>query len=256
MVSDLASHHITSLHVLDFGTFDVGPGRRTIGIPGFLLQTDRGARIMVDTGFPPDYATGPQAALRDNLAAFGHLINFSARNTAEGQLALLGLTQGDIDLLILTHSHIDHVGSLPLFTCPVLLTAAERSEPRPLYFGTSRPMDWPDLPYQTITADTTICHGLTAIPTPGHTPGHLSVLVTRPTPVLIAADAINRASEPDEGFPDAADPRAAALSAARLSALVRDHSATLIWGHDPAQWPLLPKAPKPFDTAHVSEPTR
>ena len=243
MVKDLSTHRIASVHVLDFGTFDVGPGRRTIGIPGFLLQTDQGARILVDTGFPPAYATDPDAAARDNLGSFGQLVGFTEQNTATGQLALLGLTPDDIDLLILTHSHIDHVGSLPLFTCPVLLTATERAEPRPLYFGLARPMAWPDLRYQTITADTRICHGLTAIPTPGHTPGHLSLLVTEPFPFVIAADAINRASEPDEGFPDATDPVAAAASAARLIELTLDHSATLIWGHEPAQWSRLPKAP-------------
>ena len=246
MVKDLSSHHITRLYVLDFGTFDVGPGRRTIGIPGFLLQTDQGGWIMVDTGFPPDYADGPQAALRDNLASFGHLINHTTANTAKGQLALLGLAPADIDLLILTHSHIDHVGSLPLFHCPVLMTATERAELRPLYFGAAQPMAWPDLPYQTITADTQICHGLTAILTPGHTPGHLSLLVTEPRPYLIAADAINRASEPDEGFADAADPVTAARSHARLIDLVQAHGATLIWGHEPTQWPLLPKAPTPL----------
>ncbi|MBC7736318.1 MAG: MBL fold metallo-hydrolase [Candidatus Saccharibacteria bacterium] len=244
MVKDLSTHHIISLHVLDFGTFDVGPGRRTIGIPGFLLQTDQGARILVDTGFPPAYATDPDAAARDSLGSFGKLVDFTDQNTATGQLAVLGLSPDDIDLLILTHSHIDHVGSLPLFTCPVLLTATERAEPRPLYFGSARPMDWPDLPYQTISAETRICHGLTVIPTPGHTPGHLSLLVTEPRPFVIAADAINRASEPDEGFADASDPVTAAQSAARLMDLVRDHSATLIWGHEPTQWPLLPKAPK------------
>lgn len=243
MVKDLSNHHITAAYVLDFGTFDVGPGRRTIGIPGFLLHTDLGAWIMVDTGFPPDYAAGPQAALRDNLASFGQLIDFTAANTAVGQLALMGLAPADIDLLILTHSHIDHVGALPLFTCPVLLTAAERAEPSPLYFGTARPIAWPDVPYRTITTETQICHGLTAIPTPGHTQGHLSLLITEPRAYLIAADAINRASEPAEGFPDAADPVTAAQSHARLMDLLRDHSATLIWGHEPTQWPLLPKAP-------------
>ena len=48
---------IARLYVLDFGLFDVGPGKRTIGIPGFLLETDQGGRILFDTGFPPAYAT-------------------------------------------------------------------------------------------------------------------------------------------------------------------------------------------------------
>jgi N-acyl homoserine lactone hydrolase len=83
------------------------------------------------------------------------------------------------------------------------------------------------------------------IPTPGHTPGHLSAILDLPTSgqVILAADAINRASEPDEGFADAADPAAAQTSAARLLGL----PGLLIYGHDPGQWPTLRKAPAFYD---------
>ena len=244
----LTDHRITRLYVLDFGTFDVGPGKRTIGIPGFLLHTDKGARILVDTGFDPAYATDYAATdARDNLSGFGRLLNFTQTQTAAGQLALLGLAPTDITHLILTHSHIDHVGSLPLFRCPILLTAAERSLAKPLYWGNVRPTDWPDAPYTLIHRDTTVCHGLCIVPTPGHTAGHLSVVVTLPSgTVILAGDAINRQSEPAEGFPDADDPVTAAHSAARLFALQSEHAATLIYGHDPDQWPTLPKAPAPY----------
>lgn len=244
----LSTHRITQLYILDFGTFDVGPGKRTIGIPGFLLETDHGARILVDTGFDPAYATEYAATdARDNLSGFGKLINFTARQTAAGQLALLGLTPGDITHLIITHGHIDHTGSLPLFTCPIILTAVERAALRPGYWGDVQPFDWPDAPYTRITAETDICQGLRAIPTPGHTAGHLSLLITLPTKtIIIAADAINRQSEPAENYADADDPATAALSGARLFALQSEHSADLIYGHDSDQWSSLPKAPLPY----------
>ena len=244
----LSAHTVTRLYILDFGSFDVGPGKRTIGIPGFLLTTDQGARILVDTGFDPAYATDYAATdARDSLSGFGRLIGFTARQTAAGQLALLGLAPADITHLILTHGHIDHVGSLPLFFCPIILTETERSLTRPVYWGDVRPIDWPDAPYTLITAETDLCHGLRVLPTPGHTPGHLSLLITLPGgAVIIAADAINRQSEPAEGYPDADDPATAAQSAARLFALQTEHSAQLIYGHDPAQWPTLPKAPDPY----------
>ena len=244
----LSHHRITRLYILDFGTFDVGPGKRIIGIPGYLLETDHGARTLVDTGFDPAYATDYAATdARDNLSGFGRLVNFTTRQTAAGQLALLGMAPADITHLILTHGHIDHVGSLPLFQCPIILTAAERSLPRPVYWGDVRPIAWPDAPYTLITAESDLCHGLRVIPTPGHTPGHLSLLVTLPGgAVILAADAINRQSEPAEGFADAVDPTAAAQSAARLFALQLEHYAALIYGHDPDQWATLPKAPAAF----------
>jgi glyoxylase-like metal-dependent hydrolase (beta-lactamase superfamily II) len=62
--------------------------------------------------------------------------------------------------------------------------------------------------------------------------------------VILAGDAINRASEPDEGFADAEDPKAAQASAARLLSLAP--GALVIYGHDPAQWATLRKAPAAY----------
>jgi N-acyl homoserine lactone hydrolase len=236
---------LARLYILDLGLFEVRGGERVIGIPGFLMQTDKGANILFDTGFPPDYLTDPDRPSRDGLPRFGRLFDFNPDKTATGALARLGLAPADIDLVVLSHSHIDHVGSLPLFThAPIVMTTRERAEPKPLYFGQARPMDWPKAAYHLIDTDAPVCDGLTLILTPGHTPGHLSAIVTLPDGqrLILAADAINRASEPDEGYADAADPVTARASADRLLAL-GGQDATLIYGHEPSQWPGLPKAP-------------
>lgn len=243
----LPGHRLAQLHVLDFGLFDVGPGQRIIGIPGFLLTTDGGARILFDTGFPPAYVTAPEAtAARDGLHRFGAFAGFGAENTAEGQLALLGLRPADVSHVILSHGHIDHAGSLPLFShAEIILTATERADPRPCYFFDVQPMDWPAARYRTISAETVFCDGVTLIPTPGHTAGHLSALLALPDgrQIMLAADAINRISEADEGFADAKDPVRAMASYHTLMTRAKSCAAEVIYGHEPSQWPKLRKAP-------------
>lgn len=250
----LTGHHLSRLYVLDFGLFDVGPGLRLIGIPGFLFETeDRHggrARILFDTGFPPEYVSDFTAtALRDGLSRFGAFAKFGPDNTASGQLAALGLTFSDITHVILSHGHIDHVGSLPLFAhAEIVLTAIERADPRPCYFFDVQPIDWPEAQYRTITEEAVLCEGVTLIPTPGHTAGHLSAHLSLPDgrQVILAADAINRISEADEGFADAKDPARAMASYHLLMDRAKATGAEVIYGHEPSQWPGLPKAPVPY----------
>jgi N-acyl homoserine lactone hydrolase len=248
---DLSSQRLIRLTVLDFGLFDVGPGHRLIGIPGFLLETEDGqgesAKILFDTGFPPEYLTDFEAtAARDGLDRFGTFVAFGPENTAEGQLAVLGLTPADITHVILSHGHIDHVGSLPLFAhAQIILTEVERADPKPCYFFDVQPIDWPKARYRTIKGEQMLCDGVTLIPTPGHTAGHLSALLALPDgrQVILAADAINRISEADEGFADAKDPARALESYHLLMARAKASGATVIYGHEPSQWAHLPKAP-------------
>lgn len=232
--------------MLDFGLFRVHAGR-TIGIPGFLIQTVDGRNILVDTGFRREYADDiALASAEDRLGTFGELIGFSERQLPEAQLALLGLRPADIDTLILTHTHIDHVGGLPQFAhCVVVVHEAERALPRPLYFDGHCPFEWPTVrEWRRVSGDTEIVPGLQVLTTPGHTPGHLSLLLALPDTgaVLLTGDAIDRPALFEEGF---ANPQALA-SAQRLIHIAHDRNALVIYGHDPAQWPPLPKAPQGY----------
>lgn len=239
-----------SLTVLDYGLFRVHSNGRVIGICGFLIRTDADEAILVDTGFPAKYAYDIAASsTEDRLGAFGEVLALTPENLPEAQLRKCGLAPGDVDLLVLTHSHIDHVGGINGFPqAPIMLSEPEHALERPLYWGAVRPMEWPPRKYLIVAEDTQIGPGLRVMVTPGHVPGQLSLLVELPETgaVLLTSDAISRPAEIDEGFSGAPDPEAARASAARLMALAEEKDAFIIYGHHPEQWGTLRKAPAYF----------
>ena len=81
---------------------------------------------------------------------------------------------------------------------------------------------------------------------PGHVAGQLALWLDLPAtgPVLLVSDAISRPAEITERFDTADDPQAAIASAERLLALAAETGAWMIYGHCPAQWPDLKKAPE------------
>jgi N-acyl homoserine lactone hydrolase len=239
------------ISILDYGLFQVHENGRVIGIPGFLIAVP-GALILVDTGFPEQYARDPVgAAERDGLTTFGRVLELSEEQLPAAQLRRAGFAPTDVTHLVLTHTHIDHVGGIAGFPgATIVVGRAERVLPRPLYWKGGAGPEWPDAPYLAVERDTELVPGVTLLCTPGHSPGHLSLLLRLPRsgPVLLTGDAINRADELAEGsFGGAWDPSAAHASAARLTRIAAETGALVIYGHDPAQWPGLRKAPEWYE---------
>ena len=239
---------IKRLTILDYGLFQVNENQRIIGILGYLLQTHDGTNILVDTGFPAKYAINTEkATLEDGLETFGQVLQLTEDNLPKQQLSLCDLKPEDIDILVLTHTHIDHVGAMNDFPqAQMVIGKAERDLPHPLYWNDRSPIQWrDDLTYQCIEADTNLCAGVRLLTTPGHSPGHLSLLVHLPETgtVLLTGDAISRPAEIDEGFASSWDANQAQASANRIMQIAHHEQAMVIYGHDPEQWEQLRKAP-------------
>jgi N-acyl homoserine lactone hydrolase len=250
MTDQLLKGRPETLTILDFGLFRVHANGRVIGICGFLITTDAGERVLVDSGFPAKYAEDVAAAsAEDRLGEFGEVLELTHEHLPEAQLARCGVAPEDIDLVIQTHTHIDHVGGLADFPhAPMVIAAAERALPRPLYWGAVQPLDWPERDYIVLDGDREIGPGFTVLQAPGHAPGQLAILLDLPRTgaVLLTSDAISRPAEIEEGFEGSRDPTRARASAARLMDLARARDAFVIWGHCPEQWPTLRKAPDAY----------
>ncbi len=123
------------LFVLNYGRFEVFSDRRVIGIQGFLIRAgDR--NILVDTGFPPWYVSDPVGAAAADGLDFGRLVELTSDNLPAAQISRVGLAAEDITHLVVTHTHIDHIGGLTGFpNAAIVVGGCERELSQPLYLG-------------------------------------------------------------------------------------------------------------------------
>jgi len=125
------------------------------------------ARIVVDTALPRDAAAVLAALARE------------------------GLRPGDVDMVFNTHNHIDHTGGNDLFGRAEVVIHALEGEPRR---GRDR--------VRHLDGDSVLATGVRAFMTPGHTRGHMSVLVEAPDgPWVVAGDALPTEDNLRKGVP-------------------------------------------------------
>jgi N-acyl homoserine lactone hydrolase len=168
-----------------------------------LFDTGQDRASVTDDAYFPGGLTG---VLYDRLARF----HIGEEETLTAQLATLGYTPADVDTAILSHLHQDHMGGLPELRGADLLVAeaewAELSKLRPELRGFLREhIQLPGLNWHQIGLEPTHDSGLAPfsesldvmgdgslilLPTPGHTPGSLSLLIRRRTrsPLLLVGD--------------------------------------------------------------------
>jgi len=244
----MAGHELYLLHLGSMGSRDENTGEAHFAqVPGYLIRTATGRNVLVDTG-------NPAALIGQETAApwWGLLNDTRPEDDLLARLAELGLTPGDIDLLISTHFDFDHCGRHELFAGSGITSYVQREQ---LAVARDDPRfddalwDIPGIDYVAVDGDLEIEPGLRLIASPGHTLGHQSVFVeTDDGPVLLAIDAISVAEQLTmTSFPSIyPDPEAARQSRDKLVALAEETGAFLLMGHDAAQWETLPKSPAPF----------
>ena len=220
--------------------FDVRVGTK-IDIPYFfyLIQHPAG-NVLFDCGGHPDLAVNPAARLGQAASAFE--VHLTDDDRLEARLASVGLTLADITHVAISHLHYDHCGGLEFLrhsTIHVQGSELPFAYWPPVYQRSlfvradfDHPLRWHELhgPHDVFGDGSVVL-----FPTPGHTPGHQSMLVRLPqSAAILVGDAAYlpekmraRALPPVVWQPDVM-----VLSWDRIEEVQRANKAVLLFSHD------------------------
>jgi N-acyl homoserine lactone hydrolase len=221
-----------------------------IPVPVYLIQTDDGQNVLVDTGLHPTNLEDPHAAW-GREAADVVLPMLTPEDLLERRLAEIGLQLGDVTHVVNTHLHADHCGGNFLFPQAEFLVQREHYEEALAHPEIpSELFDRPELTYRFLDGDAQLFTGVRAIVAPGHARGLQALLVSLPKSgnILIAGDAIDTLEHLERDlWTHCPEPETARRSAERLQEIASEENALLLFGHDADQWRTLRRSPDFYD---------
>lgn len=192
---------------------------------GFLIDHPSGP-VLVDTGV----GTG-NGEIDATFVPIHHGI--------EDALSEMGVTPSNVQLVINTHLHFDHCGQNRLFPgVPIVTQRAEYEQVEQPGYTVHEWVDFPGAEWRLVEGETELRQGLSVVPTPGHTPGHQSVIVKGGDGVdVIAGQAVYDRDELDaeastEPLSDS-DAQQTTASARRIKFLRPDR---VYFSHDARIW--------------------
>lgn len=210
-------------------------------ILAYLIETANG-RILYDVGC--DYQKIHNPALRKQYYEnptfpFGPP-QMTEEQRLSSRLTTLGLNPADIDLVFVGHLHFDHAGGLcDMRHADIHVHAHElqaaQAQADDAYFNSDFTGDYH---WRIQSAEYNVASGVHAIESPGHTAGHMSMLIELPkgAPILLCGDAADLTENiTDEIAPglcwhDRSD--LAIASIRKLKQLASDSGAELWPNHD------------------------
>jgi N-acyl homoserine lactone hydrolase len=211
----------------------------------YLIKHTQGW-FLWDTGISDAVAAMPNGlAPADPKAVYWH-----RPKTLAAQLEQLGVAASDIKAIAVSHTHPDHIGNVEMFPPAMLyVQKAEYEWPG----ANSEPRFKPGHPVTKLEGDRDVFGdgSLTLLSTPGHTPGHQSLLVKLPHTgaVVLSGDAVHFKSNWDNrGVPSNNFSKDQTLSSMqKISEEVASEKAQLWINHDKAQRDTLKMSPEFYD---------
>lgn len=211
----------------------------------YLIKHKQGW-LLWDTGIPDAVAAMPDGLVTGNGA-----ITQRRTRTLAAQLAEIGVKPDDIDFVAISHTHGDHVGNVALFPAStILIQAAEydwamASPSRPAFAATQK--------FVKLSGDKDVFGdgSVMILSTPGHTPGHQSLLVhlAKTGAVVLSGDAVHfRDNWEQRRVPSMNTSRDQTVaSMERIASVLAEQKAQLWINHDQPQSATLRHAPASYE---------
>jgi N-acyl homoserine lactone hydrolase len=214
--------------------------------------------LLWDTGVPESALNDPKG-----WSTLPKLIVYHLDKTLTDQLAEIGLKTSDITYVALSHTHGDHIGNVLLFPdSTVLMQRAEYtwiSSPN----GTNdnvnqlkalaRKLLGTPKHLQLLDGDTDVFGdgSVTLVSTPGHTPGHQSLLVHLMNSgfIILSGDVVHLQENFEKStVPSLNTDKAASIASMdRIRRMMATYNAKLFINHDKAQTDMLKLLPAFYD---------
>jgi N-acyl homoserine lactone hydrolase len=219
---------------------------------GYLVQTEDGKNVLIDTGYQP-------GVLGESENATKVFFIVQEGQSVLQQLTKLSLAAADVHYVIATHFDPDHTCYINAFPHAEVVVQrshldAARSSSAARFNLTRRFWDDPKIQFYEVEGDTELLPGIELIETPGHVTGHQSVLLRLPEsgPVLLPIDAMSREDmiNPDtrNASPFDENHEETRKSIRKLLDIVaREKVRTVIFAHDAEQWATLRKSPEYYE---------
>jgi glyoxylase-like metal-dependent hydrolase (beta-lactamase superfamily II) len=170
--------------------------------------------------------------------------------TLAAQLDQLGVMPADLKAMAVSHTHPDHIGNIEMFPTTMLyVQKAEYEWPG----ANSEPRFKPSHPVTKLEGDHDVFGdgSLTILSTPGHTPGHQSLLVKLPHTggIVLSGDAVHfKGNWDNRGVPAINFNKEQTLaSMQKISETLTKEKAQLWINHDKAQRDGLKMSPEFYD---------
>lgn len=199
-----------------------------------------------DTGIADSVAAMPNGLVPADPKA----VTWRRPKTLAAQLEQLGLKPDDVKAMAVSHTHPDHSGNVELFPQAVLyVQKAEYDWPG----ANNEPRFKPSHPVEQLAGDKDVFGdgSVTILSTPGHTPGHQSLLVKLPKTgaVILSGDAVHfRDNWDNRRVPSMnVNKDQSAASMQKIADTLSREKAQLWINHDKAQRDSQKMAPEFYD---------